>query len=567
MTIAFIIATAEERRLAPLTDVAPDVLLPIVDRPVMATTIEILARAGIKRILIALHEQSAPITAVFGSGRRWGVDIEYVSLNEAWADGGALRWAAPLIHETCLVIPGNAIIDVAIEAALDHHQRQGALLTAITHQPHPHQATPYAVVAADGQIGAVLETPTGADVVALTGAYIVEPALIEHIPLRSRCVIATDLLPRLIAGQTPVQNFTFSGYWNPLTTLTDYYAAQQVFLYSAYRALDPNLTDGPADTVRYPSLSGRKIAPGIWVGRNDSIHPSVRIAPPLYIGDNCWIGREAELGTGTVIGSGCMVDDEATVTASIVWSDTYVGQLVNLNQRIVYPGMIVDPDTGEQTAIVDAFLIGRVSAVTASVGRFASFLNRLAALLLLILLSPLFLLTGILAALGSGGRPLVGVARIGERIILPDGHMTLRPFTLWRWHTRHADGRYRWFGRWLETYELHRLPELLSVLRGDLQLVGVKPLTPNEAALLNEEWQQRRHDVPPGVTGLWYVQASSDDLDTVIIADVYYSATRSWRRDLDLLVRTPVAWLRRVTKAHQTVRSSLTPDLTLPPNR
>ncbi len=115
MTIAFLIATAEDRRLPPLTDVLPDVLLPIVDRPVMATTIEILARAGIKRILVALHEQTAPITATFGSGKRWGVEIEYVSLNEAWADGGALRWATPLIQETCLVLPGNAIIDLSIE--------------------------------------------------------------------------------------------------------------------------------------------------------------------------------------------------------------------------------------------------------------------------------------------------------------------------------------------------------------------------------------------------------------------------------------------------------------------
>lgn len=106
MTIALLLATAEERQLPPLTSVLPNVLLPVVERPVMATAVELLARAGIKRILIALHEQTAPITAAFGSGRRWGVEIEYITLPEAWADGGALRWAGPLVHETCLVLPG-----------------------------------------------------------------------------------------------------------------------------------------------------------------------------------------------------------------------------------------------------------------------------------------------------------------------------------------------------------------------------------------------------------------------------------------------------------------------------
>ncbi|RMD74240.1 MAG: nucleotidyl transferase, partial [Chloroflexi bacterium] len=136
MTMALLIATAEDRRLAPLTDVLPNVLLPIVDRPVMATTVEILARAGFKRILIALYEQSAPITAAFGSGKRWGVEIEYVTLNEAWADGGALRWVGPLINETCLVLPGHAIIDLPIEEALAYHRQSGAMITAITHAPH-----------------------------------------------------------------------------------------------------------------------------------------------------------------------------------------------------------------------------------------------------------------------------------------------------------------------------------------------------------------------------------------------------------------------------------------------
>lgn len=283
----------------------------------------------------------------------------------------------------------------------------------------------------------------------------------------------------------------------------------------------------------------------------------------MYIGDNCWIGRDTELGPGAVIGAGCMIDDEATVTMSTIWPDTYVGQLVNVNRRIVYPGMITDPDTGEQTAVVDPFLIGRVSAVTASVSRIASVINRFGAFLLLIILSPLFLLSGLLAAIGSGGRPLIGVPCAGERVVLVNGQTTLRSFTLWRWRTRQPDGRYLWFGAWLERYEFHRLPELLNVIRGELQLVGVKPLALPEAELLGEEWQQRRHDAPPGFTGLWYVQAN-DTLDAVIVADVYYSATRTWREDLNILLRTPIVWLRRAKMSSAPAQTMITVDIAPP---
>jgi lipopolysaccharide/colanic/teichoic acid biosynthesis glycosyltransferase len=77
--------------------------------------------------------------------------------------------------------------------------------------------------------------------------------------------------------------------------------------------------------------------------------------------------------------------------------------------------------------------------------------------------------------------------------------------------------------------------------------VGVKPLLPSEAALLNEEWHQKRYECSPGLTGLWYIQTNAEsDLDAILVADAYYAATHTWRDDLLLLWRTPRAWLWRL---------------------
>jgi lipopolysaccharide/colanic/teichoic acid biosynthesis glycosyltransferase len=99
----------------------------------------------------------------------------------------------------------------------------------------------------------------------------------------------------------------------------------------------------------------------------------------------------------------------------------------------------------------------------------------------------------------------------------------------------------------MERLEWHRLPELLNVIKGDMALIGVKPLPPEELAHLTEEWQQGRTACKTGFTGLWYIQTvRSSHLDDVLVADAYYAATRDLRTDLGILRETPGAWFARV---------------------
>lgn len=541
-----ILATDEQRKLPPLTDGLPAPMLPIVDRPVMATTVEIVARAGYKQILMSLYERGGQIAAYFGGGRRWGVDIQYVTQREAWGSGGALRWAGGLLGETFLALPGDAVYDLDIQAALDFHYAHGGLATAILHAPRTTGAAYRAELNEGGQLLGI-SPPAGDERPAVTGAFIFEPAALRYIPQRDSYDIVAELLPALIAAGEKIYGYTMEGYWNPLDSLGAYQEAQQVYLYSAFSQRSPDdVHGGPSERVRYPSLEARYVGPGIWVGRDHSIHPSVKLAAPVYIGDNSWIGREVELGCGTVIGDGVVIDDEATISGSTILSGTYVGRLVNVEDKVVTSDSISDPQGGETTRIVDPFLISRVGAMSEgrSLGR--RLVSALITLTLIVSLSPLYLLAGLIALLGTGGKMLVGEPAVGQRVGSVGGSQ--RTFKLIHFRTRRPDGTFSPGGRLLERWELHRLPELVNVLRGDLGLVGVKPLRPDEVARLTEEWHQRRHEAPAGFTGLWYLQTEPDsDLDTVIVTDVYYTATRNWRGDMLLLLRTPGAWLRHST--------------------
>ena len=131
-----------------------------------------------------------------------------------------------------------------------------------------------------------------------------------------------------------------------------------------------------------------------------------------------------------------------------------------------------------------------------------------------------------------------------------------RPFEMLKFRTMidacdaHAhplpdDQRLTRFGRWLRSTSLDELPELWHVIRGEMSLVGPRPLltryldryTPAEA---------RRHDVRPGITGWAQVQGrNAIDWDTRLAHDVWYVDHLSLRLDLAILVRTIGAVLRR----------------------
>jgi NDP-sugar pyrophosphorylase family protein len=542
-----ILATDEQRKLPPLTERLPAPMLPIVDRPVLATTVEILARAGYKQLLLSLYERGGQIAAYFGGGRRWGVDIKYVTQRQAWGTAGALRWAGGLLGETFLALPGDSLYDLDIEAALNFHYAHGGIATAILHAPRKATSSYTALSSDDGRLVGIAPASAEAEGLQVTGAFIFEPAALRYIPQRDSFDTVAELLPALIEAGEQVYGYTMSGYWNPLDSLAAYQEAQQVYLYSAFAQHSPELvSSGPAERVRYPSLEARNIAPGVWVGRDHSIHPSVKIAAPVYIGNNSWIGREVELGVGTVIGDGVVIDDEATVSGSTILSSTYVGRLVNVEDKVVTADSISDPSASATTRIVDPFLIARVGAAAEGRSPGRRLMSSVATMGLIILLSPFFLLAGLIALVGNGGRILVRYPRVGQRV--GSINSSPRTFQLIQFRTRRNNGSFALGGRMLERWELNRLPELLNVLRGDMGLVGVKPLSPEDAAKLTEEWHQRRHEVPAGVTGLWYLQTEPDsDLDTVIVTDVYYTATRNWRGDMLLLLRTPGTWLRRHT--------------------
>jgi lipopolysaccharide/colanic/teichoic acid biosynthesis glycosyltransferase len=99
-------------------------------------------------------------------------------------------------------------------------------------------------------------------------------------------------------------------------------------------------------------------------------------------------------------------------------------------------------------------------------------------------------------------------------------------------------------GRWLRATSIDELPELWNVLRGDMSLVGPRPLLTAYLGRYSAE-QRRRHELRPGVTGWAQVKGRNAlTWEEKFALDVWYVDHRSFLLDLRILALTPVAVLR-----------------------
>lgn len=179
---------------------------------------------------------------------------------------------------------------------------------------------------------------------------------------------------------------------------------------------------------------------------------------------------------------------------------------------------------------------------------------------LLVLLAPLLLATALLIKATSPGPVFFVQERLG---------LNKRLFRIYKFrtmgagadrmqqeleHLNEADGavfkirndpRITPAGQFLRRTSIDELPQLFNVLKGDMSLVGPRPLPVRDYNHFNEDWHRRRFSVKPGITCLWQVGGRSDlDFDRWMALDMLYIDHWSFWLDMKILLRTIPAVLQ-----------------------
>ena len=344
---AVLMAGGSGTRLRPLTCDLPKPMVPILNRPIAEHIINLLKRHDITEIIATLHYLPDTMRDYFQDGSDFGVSMTYaVEEDQPLGTAGCVKNIAELLDDTFLVISGDSITDFDLTAAIKYHKENNSKATLIlTRVPNPIE---FGVVITDesGRIKRFLEKPSTSEIFSdtvNTGAYILEPEVLEYLPENQESDFSKELFPLLLERGEPMYGYVASGYWCDVGHLDAYREAQ-------YDVLNRKVkSDFPY----------KEVSPGLWVGQNTHIESSAVIETPALIGDNCRIGNRVHIEAGTVIGDNVTIGADADLKRPIVWNGAIIGDEAQLSACVISRGTRVD----RRAQILEAAVVGSLSTV------------------------------------------------------------------------------------------------------------------------------------------------------------------------------------------------------------
>ena len=161
----------------------------------------------------------------FGDGLQFGVKMTYISAADDLGTAGSVRNAKAYLDKSFLVISGDVLTDFDLHKAIEFHKGKKAQATMVlTRVLNP---LPFGIVITDedGKINRFMEKPTWSEVFSdtiNTGIYILEPEILDLIPLDKEFDFSKDLFPLLLEKKIALYGYIAEGYWKDVGSLEEY---------------------------------------------------------------------------------------------------------------------------------------------------------------------------------------------------------------------------------------------------------------------------------------------------------------------------------------------------------
>jgi hypothetical protein len=449
----------------------PDILLPLQGRSLLQRAVEHLVRSGCHHIHVALGDDAIAIKDFLHTGERWGCQIRYHYLDPQESLG---RFVRPL--------------DLAQEQRYWLADAMQVPLESLPVLADPAATAGQPLCWSDG----AQQRWTGWGL--YTGAFLMacEKAQADEL-LEGLMLSAGKLLPHNIGRPLSA------------TSLAD-------------------LLDGSRRLLTAQ-------ANPVVIGRSSQIHPEAKIIGPVFIGAHVKVGAGAVVGPNVAIESGAFIDKGAHLRNSIVMSDTYVGEELDMHGIIVRGRLLANIPLNVVTEIPDPNLLAeltpdRQAPTHGGRGR-----------VLRLVLAPLYWLSWWQTRGTRDGEPPVTIP-------LPRGAQTQRGQVHVRLalpETRPGNRPQRLREHFCRTF----YPGLREVMRGHLQLVGPTPRSAHAVRQLPPEWRDLYDEYRCGLLNEGLLNAAATTPEDQFASDALACASQGDRRATLSMLRRYLGLLLR----------------------
>lgn len=492
---AVILPTENPEQLSPICNWTSDYLIPIVNKPIAEHLVELLLENGIRDIIFILNRSPNETEKYFKAGERWGCNISYSLVKEYEGIIPSLLHVQRRLNDTFLCLPVNTVTNIDVSSFVKFHNEQPGEIT-IPENTNGEQSELY--------------------------PFIMSPGISSYLTDYKQNFNVREIIDHISGIGLKHLVFSSTFDYHSIRTLNDYINVNRAIL------------DGKFSGINIP---GKEIKKGVWIGRQTFIHPGAKIIPPVLIGDNCSIRKSVTLEDCTTIGDYVIVDTDAHIKRSTIYEKTYIGTNTEITDSIVRKNSIFNASSMANLYVSDDSIIGNMDKKLFS-EKFYSGYNFITGMALLFIFSPLILILLLYNLLFPSKKYLKTNERYGGYCSTSmSGEPELSVIRQYYFDSSNS--------------LIKKLPGLLSVIKGEINLVGNSTLSKDELNSLNEEWQKVRFEAPTGLIHLWETDKNlSISWEEKIISESYYASTRTFRGDIKILLKFLFQLKDRKAKDH-----------------
>jgi mannose-1-phosphate guanylyltransferase len=328
---AVVLAGGYATRLRPISYSIPKLLFPVLGKPMIYWTLDLLRKHGVDEVVLAVNYLADALMAKVGKDHR-GMRIRYSLEDEPLGTGGPVKLASHTIRldNTFIAMNGDVIADLDLTEMLKRHKSTRAMVTDALHEVR--DPTRFGVVQLDQayRIQRFVEKPRLREApsrMVNAGIYMIEPSILRMIPPARRVSLEREIFP-VLARRRKLAGFPFRGHWFDIGSLPDYQKAN----FEMLREQGSRTILGHTGSRL---VTGSRLIPPMLFGSQTKIEKTACVGPNVLLGKHCLISRGARV-RGSILFDRVKVGKEAKVIGAIIASDVSIGE-----RAAIEPGAVI----------------------------------------------------------------------------------------------------------------------------------------------------------------------------------------------------------------------------------